>query len=487
MKNLKNIDFMKKWIYLLIIGFITVGCSDELNQEPFDSLSTATAFKDLGDFNNAVRGAYAGYRLGVYYGGSDGGSMIITPDIMSDNLIVSTLGRNSGRSFFDFNITADNAWTMWNNAYTTINRANRVIQFIDNLPAGPARDNIHGEALAIRALAHFDLLRVYAKKYEGSTGADLGVPYMTAADEPFAKPARDGLRASYDKVVADFVAAEAAIGTNNGVGRLNKASVNALLARTYLYMADWEKAKTASTAAIAAMPAANALAGIAQFPSIWTDATERDVLFKVRILDADNVSIGVGYQQTGPTGTRPEYSPTFELANLYKATDVRRNAYIGQTTFSGADIYFVNKYMGRGGAGRANVVDAKVIRTAEVYLTRAEARFRTNDFIGALADLNEVRRNRYSDFDAATAIEVGQALLDAILLERRLELAFEGHRLFDLKRLGLPIIRSDKGDLRDGTGTPATTREIPANGNKFTLAIPLAEIQANENIVQNPL
>mgnify|MGYP000135172973 FL=1 len=95
-----------------------------------------------------------------------------------------------------------------------------------------------------------------------------------------------------------------------------------------------------------------------------------------------------------------------------------------------------------------------------------------------------MRANRYTEFESAE--ETGAALSDAIALERRLELAFEGHRFFDLKRKGLPCVRSSFGDAADGTGEKAEFIELPANDHRWNMAIGTGEINANSNMVQNP-
>ena len=160
------------------------------------------------------------------------------------------------------------------------------------------------------------------------------------------------------------------------------------------------------------------------------------------------------------------------------------------TTFDGlhdchVSNYYNNiyKYFGRA-AGNANVVDVKALRTAEVLLSRAEAYARLNKNTEALADLNTLRKQRYSDYVAGT--ETGADLLTAILLQRRLELAFEGSRFFDLKRLGLGVTRSSFGDKSDGTGINNVTKALPAGDIHFQLPFPQSEINANPNIVQNP-
>jgi len=284
-------------------------------------------------------------------------------------------------------------------------------------------------------------------------------------------------------VVADFVKAQSLIGTDNGVGRLDKAAVEALMSRVYLYRGEWQNCVTAATSAINDAPAANALAPAADFGAIWTDDTEEDVLFKVKILDDDNIPVGVAYQQTSSAGVKPEYNVDFAFFNLFKNNDVRTAAYIGQTVYSSVAYNYVKKYAGRT-SGNANVVDVKVIRMGEVYLNRAEAYYNLGNVANALADLNTLRSNRYTGFVAGT--ETGTTLYNAIMLERRLELAFEGARFFDLKRLNLPITRSTFGDHADGTGVPAAVQSIAANSPLFQLPIPIFEINANPNIVQNP-
>ncbi|SDD82051.1 Starch-binding associating with outer membrane [Mucilaginibacter pineti] len=479
---------MKKiYIYasIALLGLGISSCKKELTQNPYNAVNSEDAFKTPDDFSNALRGAYAAYRsttnFAVYYGGQDGGAMASTPDILADNLILNQQGRKSQQTFFDFKYQPNNTWDLWGNAYAVILRANFILANIDHLGAGDFKNNIQGEALAVRALAHFDLLRTYAKSYTSATDADLGVPYVTSTD-PNALPARDPDKKCYDLVVADFEKAATLIGADNGVGRMDKAAVEGLLSRVYLYMGQWQKVVDAATSAINTAPDANKLADTVEFPKIWLDASERDVLFKVKILDGDNVQIGVGYEQASPAGVKAEYSPDYALTLLYTTTDTRKRSYIGQTVLNTVKYNYIKKYFGRA-AGAANVVDFKVIRMGEVYLNRAEAYYNLTKPADALADLNTLRANRYSD-DTPGA-ETGQALYNAIQLQRRLELAFEGARFFDIKRLNLPVQRSSFGDKADGSGIAASVKTVPANSKLFELPIPLAETNANKNIKQN--
>ena len=133
------------------------------------------------------------------------------------------------------------------------------------------------------------------------------------------------------------------------------------------------------------------------------------------------------------------------------------------------------------------VIDPKVIRSAEVTLNKAEALFFLGQEGQALAALDELRSNRYSDYTAGS--ESGSDLLAAIQLERRLELFAEGHRFFDLKRWNLGISRSaTDGEFIDGTGTPvpAAFLNLSAGSHLFEMPIPQSEINVFPEFQQNP-
>jgi hypothetical protein len=117
-------------------------------------------------------------------------------------------------------------------------------------------------------------------------------------------------------------------------------------------------------------------------------------------------------------------------------------------------------------------------------LNKAEAQYELGLETEALATLDELRAQRFTGFTSPG--ESGQALEDAIQFERRVELCFEGHRFFDLKRRGESVERSDNGDIIDGSGTPAEVQTLAAGDFRFQFPIPVAEINANPNMVQNP-
>lgn len=151
---------MKKFIYsitVLLVAFTFQSCEEELEQLPNNAFAPESFYKTTEDFEFATRALYSGLFSGSYYGGS----FLSRPDITSDNVIVAQAGRKSNLSFYEWRYKANSAWDMMGSAYVVIGRANQIIEKIDNLNDGAAKDNFLGEALAVRALAHFDLLRVY--------------------------------------------------------------------------------------------------------------------------------------------------------------------------------------------------------------------------------------------------------------------------------------------------------------------------------------
>lgn len=476
---MKNI--FVKVILLFVVAASFNACYDELDQQPNNSFSPDTYYQNITDFENAMRGVYSGFYGGGYYGGS----FLTRPDIMSDNVILAQLGRRSNQFFNEWRYEPNSAWDMMYSPYVVTNRANLIINQIDNISDGSEKDNFLGEARAARALALFDMLRVYCEApTQTDPSTSLGMPIITSSDDPAIQVPRPTLAESYNYVIQELEAAKSLVNVDNGVGRLNKNAVNALLSRVYLYNGDYSEAIAAANAVT------TPIASIANFPGVWTDSNEDGVVFKLdqdRVLDG--IGIGIDWSQSVGGTVRPEYVIAFDFFNMYQTNDVRKNAYTFIGADSGGNIYNAIKKM-LGEAGQNNgVVDAKVIRAAEVYLNKAEAYMMlpSPNEAAALEALDMVRLNRYSGFTGGT--ETGAALLDAIKLERRLELFAEGHRFFDVKRWGEAIERNTEfGEFFDGTGTPvpAEFATLPATSHRFNLPIPQREINIYPSFQQNP-
>lgn len=470
----------------LFLSLAFFSCDDEINDlEPFTEGNPQTFFNSIGAFQNGVDGIYA--QLRNYYASTGSGYQAI-PDILADNVILVISGRTSNEIYYDWRYVPTTGGAVplyWSEGYEAVNAANLVIGQIDNLADSPEKDNILGQALAARAFAHFDMVRIYGKipTQSADAGSSLGVVYMKVEDgdtgNPLAEPARETVASNYEEIIGDLERAAELVGINNGEGRFDKSAVYGMLSRVYLYNGDYEEAIAAANEVT--VPIANA----DELQDVYRDATNAGIVFELAInttSESGFENVGVLYSQTIGGDVRSEYAASFELVQLYSPEDVRSDVAIFDATYENNPYNAVRKFIGE--TGQVNgLVDIKVMRAAEVALNKAEAQYREGLEAEALATLNTLRDKRY---DTYTGGESGQALLDAILLERRLELAFEGHRFFDIKRLGNPIVRGDFGDIADGSGTPPERLILPAGDHRFQLPIPQAEINANSNIEQNP-
>jgi len=470
---------MKKILFTVGTALVLLaGCKkSELELFPYNQVETTQAFNTEGDVKLAVNGMYAGIRnSGSYYSGT----WNIFADVVADNLVLNNVGRLSQKSFYEWRYTGESTYGLFAGGYTIARRANAILENIVKLPKTTFTDNATGEALAIRAMTYFDMSRVYSKTYTNATDADLTVPYVTVTD-PTITPSKEPVKGFYEKVIADLVQAESLISVDNGVGRLNKAAVAGLLSRVYFYKGDNANTVAAATRALGTAPN---LPNIATFPAIWTDATEAGVLFKVKNTSVDNLNtLGVNYFQTVALGVKSEYTIDYSFFQQFAANDVRKTAYTQTSAYNGILQNHVIKYKGRAGQP-AGVVDAKVIRTAEVLLNRAEANYAVNQ-TAALADLVLLKSNRYTGY--VPEVLSGPALLAEIQKQRRLELAFEGDRFFDIKRRNAPIQRDAvHGENADGTGKPPVFATMEAGDKRFLLPFPQAELNFNKNFTQNP-
>jgi len=470
---------MKKYLIIVIVlGIILNSCDGQLDTVPSDSVAADVAFNNEGDFTNAARGMFLAMLddvNGLYYGGP-----LQILDNATDNLLLSIEGRQSAQAQHDWTYDDNSAFT--NNfmlqGYTVVQNANFILANIDVLEAGAFKNNVMGQALATRALAHFDMVRYYAKipTQSADAGASLALPYVTVPDITLL-PARITVTEFYDNLAADLTTAVGLIG-DNGNTQMGKDAAYGTLADVYLHMGQWQNAANAANNVTATV------APRTSFTGIWDDSNDDGVIFK---LDNDNVTVvtlGVPYNQTAG-GIKSEYVPDFEFFQMYDASDIRQTAYFETSIFEGLNYNHVIKWYSSVSTTALGVVDAKVLRAAEVMLIKAEALAEIGgQDAAALTALDAVRSQRYASFVSGN--ELGNQLKDAIAKERRLELAFEGTRFSDIKRKGMAVQRSTFGHLADGTGTSAAFLTLPAGDDHFQLPIPVNELNLNPNMEQNP-
>jgi len=489
---------MKKILYTSALSALLIagaGCSkSDLNLYPYNQVATEQAFVDQTSVQFDINGMYNGLRTANSYYVS--GIWNIVADVLADNLVLDQVGRQSLKTpYYNYSYNSNSTFGLFTSGYTVTRRANAILENIGSFPAGSFKDDATGQALALRAMVYFDMCRAYSKTYLNSSASDLTLPYVTTTAATNV-PASEPLQGFYSKVIADLLAAEPLIKTSAARGdgniTLNREAVDGLLSRVYLYKGDYANCITYANKALGVSPN---LPNIATFPSIWTDATSSGVLFKVKNTSIDNVNTqGVNYYQVVTGGIKSEYVVDYTFNQLFAANDVRKSTYIQTSAFNGTLYNHVVKYAGRAslpvplpGGVVAGVVDGKVLRTAEVILNRMEAEYRTGAIAAAIADLTLLKANRYSGYDpTADNLLTGVPLLTEILKQRRLELAFEGDRFWDLKRLNLPVLRDGvHGDHADGTGVPPSIATLPAGDYRFQLPYPQAELSFNPSIIQN--
>jgi len=455
-------------LFIILVLFFTSCSKDFIERNPQGSVPNGEAIIDEASMQNAVNGMYANMRaVGVY-----GRDFPVIGDLQADNTFVEV--ENAGRYLanYQYNFTSSNAEyeDMWNKAYSTILRANKIIDADitgDNVPA------LKAQAYAGRALMYFKLVNAYARPYTDDPDGP-GVPIVLHYD-PYAQPARNTIKEVYTQIVNDYKAAfDAAPGYTSSV-TLSKYAIEGLLAKAYLYMNDKVNAKAAAEDVIVnsefSLVQPDKYAAFWADPGIHTDAVE--IMFEI---DADIVNNN-GSDDLGGiyVYTYQDLYATDDLYNLYSGTDVRTSVLQPDVTKAGSPAVIVYKF-----PNAANTKDKdniKVIRLAEVYLIAAEASLpgsesEARDYLNAVATIRDPAFEGYNSS--------GADLLNDIITERRKELAFEGDRFYDLNRLKRDIERQ---------ATPASIPgplNIPYSDYHRVAPIPQSELQANPNIQQNP-
>ena len=445
-----------------------------LDLRPYTSVSSDVAITNESDMQAALNGAYGNMNSPNLYGRS-------TPlfgDLVSDNVYISTVNSNRYLDFFQINYTTtdENGQGIWQSAYSTILRANNVIN--SALQGNENIDQLRGEALAIRGLMYFELVKFFATPYTVDPNA-LGVPLILVYD-PTLKPQRNSVQEVYTQIEKDFTDAANLMTQDKSSGFFTKWAATALLARMYQFKGEWDKALT--TAKDVINNSGYSLLQLNDVLSFWQNNTDRgdklEVLFEI-VFDAtnniNNSSLPYFYDQGG----YGDALATESLYDLYSNADVRKDLFIVGSPIRGADAKVVNKFPNTGAADKDEM---KVIRMSELYLIAAEAAYHNNDELTALTYLNDIATERDPSFAGYSSS--GQALLDDILLERRKELAFEGHRYWDLARNNLNVTRVDLANNYPGN-VPLI---LETSNFRRILPIPQAELDANPNIreQQNP-
>ena len=470
---------MKK-IFLGMTLLATVGmftsCDDFLNEEPKLKQSNELTYATLEGLDAASAALYGMMQSASWYDGQ----FILQSELRAGNAKNPLSEPGSGRYRQDtqWNYTENSTSSLWSYGYYTIARANNVINNIDatDLQGATKQDanNVKAEALFMRALSHLDLVITYAQPFSYEPDG-LGVPVDTVTVN--GEPARNTVREVYAQIESDLLLAEslmadnyARTGVDDAAAVVSKQAIQALLSRVYLYMEQWQKSADYATKVINS--GKYSLVGADAYKAMWSAAVAPkggEIIFEVYGSSKNDYWDESGWTHLpyildrGNDGSA-DVCATKDLVSLYEEGDVRASLY----ELSNGD-YFVLKYKGKESAVPRQV-NVPILRLAEMYLNRAEAisNGAVISGVSARADLQAIASKR-----GATVPEKFN-----VFDERRKELAFEGHIVYDYARCKKSLTRVDFDDVKN--------KDVAFPSYMWAMPIPKRELEANANMVQNP-
>ena len=477
MNFMRNKLFTISLVAMLMLSI--TACEKRLDIVPFQSLPPEQALKTESDLNGMLIGAYDALQSTSSYGGD----IQLMADLYANRAYLRFRGSFAGLleiasvTTTSNLILKDNAWaaSLWSNAYRTINSCNLVLTNLNLVTSSTSKkDRIEAEALFIRGSLYFELARLFGKTWgDGDNATNLAVP-LILTPTPFQVsglkddnyPARASVAAVYGRAIADLQRAATLLPTTN-LHYATRSAAWAQLSRIALMQGDYATARDMANNGILDFEGR----GISLTPNFrdlyytfinFGGVAPREYVFHMRVTTQDGTNgLNTYYGQTvgsiPGTAGRGDLDVQTAWVNRHGATDVRRSFFVVTNR------RLTQKHLDRFG-------HVPLIRLAELYITRAEANFRLGTTVGATpaADIKRIR-----DRVALPEIPAASLTLANILLERDLELAFEGHYLHDRKRLRESVPGSNF------TNGPAW------NSPRLVLPIPQREMDVNKNLVQN--
>lgn len=467
---------MKRLILLLFIGvFLLTACDEFLDVKPMNQIIPESASE---------------YEMILNH--PDVRKVLEYPALMHDDayipdtVVISKIDGRNAYLWEKFITAPDKTDDQYKYLYKAINLANVVLAGIDEaLDEENLKNKVKGQALATRACAHFYSVNIYGKHYNNETAdTDLGVPLVTKSDIE-AKHFRATVKEVYDQILSDLTKADDLLPLKPIYNyRPSKIGVWAFLSRVYLYMGEWEKAKQYGEMVLdeySFLYDYNEIEGAADHNdrTIWSSSgipktewrhayTNKETIWHKEQIASSSSSIAYLYFSA-------DWVAEVDTNDLTPEVDTKDLRYSVLTyTYKEIDNYFTYYAKGMRELSFGPSVP-------EVILNVAEAKARLGDKDGALALVNQLGVKRYMDFKNHTAADAQEAL-NIVKRERRIELAFKGHRLFDLKRYIL-LGEYNKTITRVREGVTYT---LAPDSPRYVLPFAQDLLELNPNIVQNP-
>ncbi len=498
-------------LFVLGIMFWNTGC--ELDVAPADAINTSSLLNTSDGLLNATNGSYALFKDNIEFGGYvDQNNNYLRQyfqmsDFASDDITCAQVTEDP--LFYSFTLTHSpnqaNSRFFWYVSYKIISSANTVLDLTKdagNLDA--VTSQLVGENYFLRAFTTFNLLRFYAQPYSIIPDAP-GVILRESASEE-AKKARSTVKEGYTFVISDLKKAVSLMNASRGPQYASKEAAYALLSRVYMYMEDHPNTIAYADSVINSnrYQLETSEGFKTYFPKA---ASSTETIFLIAFTSTDNKgkfgSIASMIYSDGNSGWGEEFASQSIRDEMAPHPEDSRWAYIdtlsdgsgGVEQKNGIETFYISKFSYQD--GDPNLSSPVMFRLAEIYLNRAEAYAKSGDADNALADVDMIRTNRGLENALYNGVlPGGSTALDVVLKERRLELAFEGHRSLDVYRNKRTMDRSYWGYHL--TGLVATdidlTKKPVGYANELVewtspriiYYIPVDEVLANPLCAQNP-
>jgi hypothetical protein len=447
MKNNKQLlkqGFKNLCLLLLLFGMVSC---EKLDVDTPDHLLTGELlFQDPNAVEAALVGIYASLRDKVLLTGSSQGLSNLLGNYTDELDYYSTFGLPEEQFYLNTLAANDRLVTeLWNKSYNQIYAANAILEGVEGSPYFTTEEQamFKGEALFVRGMIHFYLLNLYGD-----------IPYITTTNYLENKRAsRQPTAEVYALVIADLMQAKELLPEMDNTGEHLRPTTHtaiALLSRIYLYMEKWEEAEQFATEVIGNNGWESNIENVflkTSASTLWQFSPDET---RKNTLEAQTFLVFAAPPST--------LALSDNLAAAFEPADLRKEHWVGEVSDGTKTWYFPYKYKLGFGTNSSEEYSI-VLRMAEQYLIRAEARVRKGDIMGAKDDINKIRTRAGLGNTTATS---QSELLAAILQERRIELFTEhGHRFFDLKRNNQ--LDAVLGLIKPGWNTTDALLPIPAD------------------------
>lgn len=483
---------MKKLILkafaLTVLAGGVAGCGNSfLETDYYNGIEKETALNSVDNISIALNGAY--YQLYRYYFAGNYATTI--GDIPTDLPYWNT-GTQHFNDIYTYTLTDTDTYLywIWNYGYKVIDNAARLIEAVENLYDASTDDEkaeldlCKAEAYALRGYAQLVLVNIFAHQIKAN-GADFsskpGIVLVDKPIQPFEKVSRATVGQSYEAIVNDLKDAlthfTAAGGDRGSLFYFGEASVHGLLARTYLYMEEWDDAAKQAQDALDAAEITTLIYDKVAYKALYNGGeSNTESMFALAINATQNWQA----QSCGTIWSTYSYSPSLWLQSLYKDTDCRTNVWVLGKDNRGRPVFNGGKFA-HFSSGNNNYGTCYIVNAPEMFLIIAEANVQSST--GSVSDaqnalLTVAKRN--SAITSTSDLPSTKTDLMAFIKEERArELFQEGLRLYDLRRW------DEKAQVYANNATTISFKFTDYKISDLVYPIPVDEVNAGFGVAQN--